>query len=50
MELTWLRQEMGGNVYGWEGHEGWLCPALLKYFPEAPGKIFAQAKERPAGP
>jgi hypothetical protein len=48
MELTWLREETGGNVYGWEGREGWLCPALLKYFPEAPRKIFAQAKERPS--
>src|SRR3954471_10949726 len=32
MELEWLRAESGGNVYGWNGREGWLCPALLRYF------------------
>jgi hypothetical protein len=46
VELNWLREEMGGNVYGWEGREGWLCPALLKYFEEPPMKIFAQMKSR----
>jgi hypothetical protein len=45
MELKWVREEMDGNVYEWEGHEGWLCPALFKYFPEAPRKIFVQPKE-----
>ena len=45
MELRWLRQEMGGNVYGWNELEGWLCPALLKYFPEPPQRIFAQFRE-----
>ncbi len=46
MELDWVRDEMGGNVYRWEGQEGWLCPALLKYFDEPPLKIFAQLKSR----
>ncbi len=45
MELTWVRQEMGGNVYLWEGQEAWLCPALFKYFETAPPKIFAQIRE-----
>jgi uncharacterized protein DUF6717 len=45
MELTWLRQEMGGNVYLWEGQEAWLCPALFKYFETAPPRIFAQIRE-----
>ena len=44
MHLRWLREEMGGNVYEWEGHEGWLCPALLRYFPGAPKDIYAQMK------
>jgi hypothetical protein len=35
---------MGGNVYGWNNMEGWLCPALLKYFTSPPKKIFAQFK------
>src|SRR6266700_2315846 len=42
LELTWLREEMGGNVYGWGDREGWLCPALLRYFPDAPARIYAQ--------
>ena len=29
--------------------EGWLCPALLKYFPEAPVNIYAKAAPLPAG-
>jgi hypothetical protein len=46
MELTWVRHEMNGDVYVWEGREAWLCPALLKYFPKAPAKIFAQFRDR----
>jgi hypothetical protein len=45
VELAWVRKEMGGDVYSWEGREGWLCPALLKYFQQAPLKIYAQLKE-----
>ena len=44
MELSWLREEMGGNVYRWKGMEGWLCPALLRYFPQAPEKLYVQVK------
>jgi len=25
--------------------EGWLCPALLKYFPTAPRQIYVQVEE-----
>lgn len=42
MELQWCRREMNGNVYRWNEMEGWLCPALLKYFPAAPPRIYAQ--------
>jgi hypothetical protein len=45
LKLKWLREDFGGNVYEWEGHEGWLCPALLKFFPTAPMEIYVQAKE-----
>jgi len=45
LELNWLREEMVGNVYGWGDREGWLCPALLRYFATAPAKIYGQAKE-----
>ena len=42
MELQWRREELGGNVYRWNNMEGWLCPALLKYFAAPPQRIFAQ--------
>jgi hypothetical protein len=44
--LDWVREESGGNVYRWseKGMEGWLCPALLKYFERAPEKLYVQVK------
>lgn len=47
--LEWLREDGGGNTYRWpdKGMEGWLCPALFKYFERAPQKLFVQVK--PAG-
>jgi hypothetical protein len=44
--LDWVREEGGGNVYRWpeKGMEGWLCPALLKYFERAPGRLYVQVK------
>jgi hypothetical protein len=46
IELEWQREEGGGNVYRWaeKRMEGWLCPALLRYFPQAPEKLFVQVK------
>jgi hypothetical protein len=26
--------------------EGWLCPALLKYFDDAPTQLYVQVKRR----
>jgi hypothetical protein len=42
------RDEHGGTWYTWpeKGVEGWLCPALFKYFPHAPEEIYVQAKPR----
>jgi hypothetical protein len=39
---------MGGNWYFSPQFqlEGWLCPALFKYFEAAPQKIYAQVKAR----
>ena len=47
-ELSWRREEFGGNWYYSPKYdlEGWLCPALLKYFDAAPARIFAQVKPR----
>jgi hypothetical protein len=47
--LDWRREEGGGNWYyaAQLDMEGWLCPALLNYFPEAPEQLFVQTKRRP---
>ena len=46
MRLVWRRPEMSGNIYYSEelDMEGWLCPALLKYFDEPPKELFAKAE------
>lgn len=47
-QFEWRRPEMGGNWYYSADldAEGWLCPALFKYFAVAPQKIFAQFKPK----
>jgi hypothetical protein len=42
------REEYAGNWYSWPERniEGWLCPALFKYFPSAPPELYAQASSR----
>ncbi len=47
-ELEWVREEDGGNWYRSEGLEGWLCPALFKYFQSAPVRIYYGARSRRA--
>ena len=44
--FTRTRTEHGGTWYRDEstGAEGWLCPALFKYFPEAPPSLYARAE------
>jgi hypothetical protein len=46
-ELAWVREDFNGNWYRTEDPpmEGWLCPALLKYFGEPPEKIFVKAEQ-----
>src|SRR4051812_40935459 len=46
-QLTFDGAEFGGDWYRCEEFRGWLCPALLKYFPEAPRAIFIQCKPLP---
>jgi hypothetical protein len=45
LHIQWVREEHGGNWYRWEDRQmdGWLCPALFRYFTEAPRDIYAQA-------
>jgi Family of unknown function (DUF6717) len=47
--LNWVRAGDGGNWYEENGTlniEGWLCPALLKYFEQAPKQIYIQVKPK----
>ncbi|MFM9860240.1 DUF6717 family protein [Pseudoxanthobacter sp. M-2] len=47
-ELDWRRPDRSGNVYFSTAldAEGWLCPALLKYFDAPPPKLFVAVRER----
>ncbi|VAW80660.1 hypothetical protein MNBD_GAMMA12-838 [hydrothermal vent metagenome] len=47
-KFEWQRHESGGNWYIIKilDMEGWLCPALFKYFKTAPQNIYAQFKRR----
>ena len=47
-KLQWRREEFGGNWYYSPQFdmEGWLCPALFKYFPAAPGEIYVKAEPK----
>jgi len=46
LKITKLREDYGGNWYKLEGteYEGWLCPALFKYFEKAPEAIYVSAE------
>ena len=45
-KLEWVREEMGGNWYQADEPpmEGWLCPALFRYFEAAPAELFVKAE------
>ena len=47
-KLEWRREESGGNWYYNDKYkmEGWLCPALFKYFPKAPREIYVRAEPK----
>jgi hypothetical protein len=46
--LEWRRFDGSGNWYYAPQleMEGWLCPALLKYFVDAPKELYVQVKAR----
>jgi len=48
VKFEWRREESGGNWYFSPEHEmeGWLCPALFKYFDSAPKEIYVKAEPR----
>jgi len=48
LKFDWVRPELSGSVYHSPelGMDGWLCPALLKYFPEAPPTLYVKAEAK----
>ena len=46
VKFDWRREEYEGNWYynAELDLEGWLCPALFKYFDKAPKEFYAQCK------
>jgi hypothetical protein len=49
-KLTWVRGDSLGNYYKLDDPpmEGWLCPALFKYFEKAPAELYVKADPLPA--
>lgn len=49
VKLVWRRGDRTGNWYYCEQYhkEGWLCPGLFKYYPEAPKELYAKAEPLP---
>jgi len=50
VEFEWRRAELSGNWYYCPAleMEGWLCPALFRYFESAPARIYAQFRPKAA--
>lgn len=48
LKLEWRREESGGNWYYSPEfrQDGWLCPALFKYFRDAPREIYVKVESR----
>lgn len=44
--LDWVREEAGGNYYRLQDPEmeGWICPAMFKYFKTAPFNLYVKAE------
>ena len=47
-KLVWKRKDVSGNWYYCPqfDEEGWLCPALFKFFREAPKEIYVKAEAK----
>lgn len=47
--LTWNRSESSGNWYTLDDPpmEGWICPALFKYYDEPPQELYIRADPLP---
>jgi len=51
-EFVWRREDSSGNWYYSPEYdqEGWLCPALFKYFDETPERLYVQVKPKHISP
>ncbi len=49
-KLTRLRGDMQGNYYRLDDPpmEGWICPALFRYYDRAPAELYVKAEPLPA--
>lgn len=49
-KLTWVRGDMEGNYYRTDDPpmEGWLCPAMFKYYEKAPPELYVKADPIPS--
>ncbi len=49
LRLEWRRGDASGNWYYSPQLEleGWLCPALFRYFEQAPRELYVQVKPKP---
>ncbi|WP_298860412.1 DUF6717 family protein [uncultured Gimesia sp.] len=47
-KLIWLRGDSGGNYYRFEDSEmeGWICPAMFKYYKTAPLELYVKAEPK----
>lgn len=47
-KLIWLRGDQGGNYYRFEDSdmEGWICPAMFKYYETAPKELYVKAEPK----
>jgi hypothetical protein len=48
-KLTWVRGDMDGNYYKTDdpSMEGWICPAMFRYYEQAPPELYVQAEPLP---
>ena len=47
-KLTWLRGDSGGNYYKLDDPplEGWICPAMFRYYKTAPPALYVKAEPK----
>jgi hypothetical protein len=45
-KLAWLRGDQGGNYYKLDDPplEGWICPAMFRYYKDAPPNLYIKAE------